>query len=213
MKRIIATLAVATLFATAPSAAQRRGAELSVADQRAAAAAWSQCIADEFEPEAARLLVMDFTSTSYKVGMRQLAKTRVSQGCFDSIDRDYRRLRLSGLPFAGGLAERLLEKEDAPLLERLAMAAIGAEAPTFSITDKMAMCTVRGAPNLVADLFATEIESAAEQAAYEALLPVTQICWTGDAALSISPFGLRSMLATASYRLLAAQDNEGRDDA
>ena len=105
--------------------------------------------------------------------------------------------------------ERLIEQDAEPLLTRLSMAVIGPEAETFSYTDEVAMCAVRGAPDIVARLFATEIETPDEQASFAALAPVVAYCTKDRTPVEASPLAMRSMLATASFRLLAAQ----KDDA
>ena len=204
MKKAALFLACATLGA-GPALSQR---EAPVAEQRAAVAAWATCIADENTDTARDLLVRDYRSDGYKLGMKALAQTRVSQECFDAMPRRYRQMRLGGLPFAGGLAERLIEQDAEPLLTRLSMAVIGPEAETFSYTDEVAMCAVRGAPDIVARLFATEVETPDEQASFAALAPVVAYCTKDRTPVEASPLAMRSMLATASFRLLAAQTDD-----
>ena len=163
------------------------------------------------------LLVLDYRSDAYATRIRDLAARRVSEECFRAMPREYRRIELGGLPFAGGLAERVITTDDGgPLIMRLSMAAVGVEAETFSYTDVVANCTALGAPNLVANLFASEIASEEETAALEQLAPVLDICSRNGSAIEAAPLAMRSMLATASFRILAAQDtasHESEDDA
>lgn len=206
--RGLATLALVAGLVVAPLSAQRGD---DVADQRAAVEAWATCIADEKRDDAARLLALDFRSDAYKIGMKQLGKARVSRECFEAMPRAYRKIELGGLPFAGGLAERLIEQDSEPLLTRLSMAAIGEGTQTYSYTDGIAMCMVRGAPHLVAILFDTSINSGEEVEALAQLQPVADACTREGRKIEASPLAMRSMLATASYRLLTAQ--ESGDDA
>ena len=91
----------------------------------------------------------------------------------------------------------------------LGRAAAGNAAPTYSFTDRVAMCMVRSAPDQVAALFATAPASAEETAAIAALGTPAQLCARAAQAtrpLSISPVGLRAMLATAAYRSIALSE-------
>lgn len=208
MTRFALTFALAAVLASPALAERKPEIEEEVALQRGSVEAWTACIAEEKPNEVRRILSQDFTSTGYKIGIKSLAQTRVSKECFEAMPREYRSIRLGGLPFAGGLAEHMLEADSEPLLKRLSMAALGRTAKTHSRTDEIAMCMVRGAPHMVAGLFATEIETDAERAALAELKPVSDICAGGQGKFEASALGLRSMLATASYRLLAAQKSE-----
>ena len=176
--------------------------------------AWTQCIGAERREDAEQVLLLDYREDGPQTDLNELAQTRISQRCFNAMPRRYRSIRLSGLPFAGGLAEFLIEDHPDGLVMRLSMAAIGEEAQTFSYTDVVANCVVRGAPHLAAGLFATEVESPEEMEALAQLRPVIDICTRGGAAIDASPLAMRSMLATASYRILAAQDHatDGSED-
>ena len=176
--------------------------------QRAAVEAWTACIADEFGEDVREVLTLDYRTDRYAALLKDLAGRRVSSACFYAMPRRYRRIELGGLPFAGGLAEQAMESAPGePLLMRLSRAAIGAEAPTYSYTDKVANCAVRGAPHLAANLFDSAIGSVEETDAMAQLAPVFDVCTRDGSAIDASPLALRSMLATASYRILAAQDS------
>ncbi|MBV7260215.1 hypothetical protein [Erythrobacter crassostreae] len=205
MKKFIA-LGVALSLVSGLAHAQPKRMERDVSKQRGAVAAWTNCIAQERRDEVKSVLLLDYRDDGYKSALNELAQTRVSKQCFRAMPRAYRQIRLTGLPFAGGLAEQLIEDSQESLLSRLSMAAIGRDPTTFSYTDQIAMCTVRGAPHLAAKLFETEFETEEEQAALSALKPVTKVCTQRGAPIEASPLAMRSMLATASYRLLAAQE-------
>ncbi|QZD95352.1 hypothetical protein [Qipengyuania gelatinilytica] len=211
MKRLVASIALAAVAATSATAQTRsRENETDVSKQRAAVEAWTACIANERTDEVREVLALDFRSDEYRNKMKALAKARVSSECFNAMPRSYRKIELGGLPFAGGLAEQVIEMDDEPLLQRLSMAALAGDVPTYSRTDAIAQCMARGAPHLVAILFDTEINSGEEIEALAELQPVSAACTRG-AALEASPFGMRSMLATASYRLLVAANEEGKE--
>lgn len=208
MKRLALVAGLAAMLASPALGERKPDTEQDVALQRGSVQAWTACIAAEKAGDVNRILSQDFTSSSYKIGIKALAQTRVSKECFEAMPREYRSIRLGGLPFAGGLAEHMLEADSVPLLRRLSMAALGPAAKTHSRTDEIAMCMVRGAPREVASLFGSEIETDAERAALAELKPVADICAGGAGKFDASALGLRSMLATASYRLLAAQKVE-----
>ena len=210
MKKALAVLALSALAAS-PAMGQTRSRdyEKDVAKQREAVEAWTTCIADERSEDVTKLLSLDFRSDDYRKLIEGLGKARVSSECFNAMPRAYRKIELGGLPFAGGLAERIIERDEEPLLQRLSMAALVDDVPTYSRTDAIAQCMARGAPHLVAHLFSTEINSGEETEALADLQPVVAACTQG-AGFEASALGMRSMLATASFRLLAAQkvDND-----
>lgn len=204
MKWVVAFTVAAGLMVGAAHA-QPKKMERSVDKQREAVEAWTACIADENSDEVAAMLVQDYREDGYKSAIQQLAAKRVSSECFNAMPRSYRKIRLGGLPFAGGLAERMIERDQEPLVKRLSMAAIGPEGQTYSYTDQVASCITRGAPHLVAKLFGTEINSEEELASLAELAPVKTICTSQGAPVEASSLAMRSMLATASFRLLEAQ--------
>jgi len=210
----IALPIVAVLAAPVPAQAQQERNERL---QRLAVAAWTACIANEFPQDVNDLLVMDYRSNVYGDLITDLADRRVSEECFREMPRAYRRIQLGGLPFAGGLAEEMIEAEEQQtLVMRLSMAVVGEPAETYSYTDQVANCMALGAPNLVADLFATDPASDEETAALTQLAPVQAICTRNGNAIEASALAMRSMLATASFRILAAQNDapvESDDDA
>lgn len=196
-------IAIAT---TTSAFAQPVRKETDVAKQRAAVEAWTTCIADENRASVARTLARDFTSREYRTEMIRLAKTRVSGRCFAAMPGEYRRIELGGLPFAGGLAERLIEQDPAPLSARLLRAAAGRTPATYAPTDTIAQCVVRAAPRQSAALFAAPISTPEEERALAALAATVKGCTRGPRPVQASALGMRAMLATAAFRLLAAQE-------
>jgi hypothetical protein len=211
MKRLAIATACASLLASGVNALPVP-VERNEVMQRRAVDAWTACIADEFDDRVHEVLMLDFRSREYERKLEDLAEERISERCFDAMPRNYRRIELNGLPFAGGLAEQAIKTaNDEPLLMRLSMAAIGKKAPVFSYTDQVANCAVRGAPHLVAGLFETDVASPEETSAIEQLQAVYDVCTRSGSAIEASPLAMRAMLATASYRILAAQDAAAKD--
>ena len=175
----------------------------SDAKARATMTAFAACVVDGSTDRAAELLQRDFTTTTYRNGLQNLS--RDNEGCARKVGLSG-RMRMSNLSFAGALAEALLERRGRPVNALLAQAAAGAAAPTYSFTDGVAMCTVRSAPDQVSALFATEVGDASEASAVNALASTAALCARAANArkpLSISPAGLRPMLATATNRTVA----------
>ncbi|MFA9201429.1 MAG: hypothetical protein ACEQR8_09655 [Cypionkella sp.] len=177
-------------FAKSNSAAPRRALEQ-----------WAGCVARKNAGEATRVLTMDFTTPTYGRAIRMLAEE-------DKACMGFRgTMRSAGLLFAGEMAEALLESDSTPLASRLARAASSPATPAFSFTDRVMICAARSAPSEVGALFATTRDSAEENAAVAALTTPMGLCAQAAQArkpLSVSPAGLRAMLATASFRSLAS---------
>ena len=164
---------------------------------RAELAEWAGCLARKNAAETARVLAMDFTSSTYQRAFRMLTEE-------DKQCRGFRgTLRTQRLLLAGELAEALIEHGGAPVNNVLAKAASAPATPAFSFTDRVAICVVRSVPSDVATLLATERNSAEEAAAVQALATPMGMCAQAAQAtrpLSINPAGLRAMLATAAFR-------------
>jgi len=173
-------------------------------DARRAMARYAGCVADKSNDKVTELLGGDFTTTAYRSGLKNLVNA--NGGCAKQVGVRSEVMRSASLPFAGSLAEAMLRSDPAPLNVRLARAAAGKEAPTFAPSDKVAMCVARSSPDEVAKLFATDPGSAEENRVAEQLMPVVKLC-SGPTKLETNVVGLRSIVATASFRLLAAQES------
>jgi hypothetical protein len=199
-----ALLALVAGFSMAIPALADEGAA-NARGSRIALEQWAGCVARSNVGEATRVLKMDFRSPTYDRALRLLAQD--SRDCI----RFQGTLRSGGLLFAGELAEALIEQPGEPLVNRLARVAASPAAESFSLTDKVAICTVRSAPNEVAALFASERQSENETAALAQASAVMGLCAKAAEAnrpLSINPAGLRAMLATAAFRSVASlKDN------
>lgn len=194
MRRFV-LLATALALLSVPAAAQP--VQSSSPGARRAVQQFGACVADHSTEKAARTLAMDFRSTTYRSALNNLA--RANEGCFG-----YRgAMRSSRLLFAGAIAERLIERDPAPLNARLVRAAARAAPPARSPSDAIAICVVRSAPDETARLFASEVASDAEAQAVRALEIALRLCSQGQRPLATSAEGLRAMLATAAFRNLA----------
>lgn len=178
--------------------------EASDSEARQTLARYAVCIAAKSPDKVADLLTQDFRQTAYGSGLRNLV--RANEGCARQVGSRGERLSGQNLPFAAALAEAMMAREAAPLKTRLAKAATGKEALTYAPSDKVAMCVARSTPDEVAALFGTEVGSDGEAAAATKLLPVVKLC-AQDLKLETSVAGLRSIVATASFRLLKAQES------
>lgn len=189
-----------------PDPERERDGAISKADPdaRKTLARYAECVASKSPEKVTELLTQDFRETSYGSGLRNLV--RANEGCAREVGTRGERLRGQNLPFAAALAEAMMTRDTAPLKRRLAKAAAGKEAATFAPSDKIAMCIARSVPDEVAALFATEVGSSDERQAGENLLPAVNLCAQG-VKLETSVAGLRSIVATASFRLLAAQES------
>ncbi|UNU42625.1 hypothetical protein EAO27_07820 [Sphingopyxis sp. YF1] len=189
-----------------PDPEREQGGAISKADPEArqTLARYAACIAARSPDKVTDLLTQDFRETSYGNGLRNLV--RANEGCARQVGTRGERLRGQNLPFAAALAEAMMAREATPLKVRLAKAASGKEAATFAPSDKVAMCVARSTPDEVAGLFATEVGSDSEKQVADKLLPVVNLCGQG-AKVETSVAGLRSIIATASFRLLAAQES------
>jgi hypothetical protein len=171
---------------------------------RKAMASFAACVAERDGEKARKLLVRDFRPASYRDALERLVRTNYD--CMESTG--HRSLGSSRLPFSAALAEELLERDATPLNARLARAAAGKSPETYTPSDAAALCLAKSVPDDVARLLATEPESEGETAAANALSPVLAACAraVGSPPIESTPFGLRSIVASAAFRLLAAQE-------
>lgn len=155
---------------------------------------YGKCVVDASADKASEVLARDFTSTTYRTGLKNLSAN--NRGCFGRRGR----MRASNLMFAASVSEALLARDATPLNVRLARAASGPAAPTYSVSDAMAMCTVRSAPDEVAALLSAPVASEAETAAAKPVAAVFGRCGQSGTPVSTTVEGLRAMVATAAFR-------------
>lgn len=187
---------LAMLAIAAPASAQELRPEASPA-ARAALAEFAGCIARTSNDKVDAALTADFKTRAYGRALRSLSEN--NRDCF----RSRGTMRAGGLPLAAALAEAMLHRSHEPLNVRL-LRASAIDAPTFSATDRVAMCVARSDPDNSARLLSAGIASDAEAAAAAALEVAVKRCTPAGVGIDLTPYGLRSIVATASYRLLAA---------
>ncbi|WP_156839261.1 hypothetical protein [Novosphingobium aquimarinum] len=191
----------AALFLAAPAMAESPARATNTPAARGALEHWAACIAQRNTAEAARVLQMDFTTSTYDRALLMLSRESKDCTAFRGT------LRAGGLLFAGELAEALIEQQPGGVRTALARAAAAAPPRSFSFTDKVAICAVRSAPDDVAALFATERDSDEEATALRQVSATMAACSKAAEAtkpLSINPAGMRAMLATAAFRSVAS---------
>ena len=177
--------------------------QVNTPEARQMMARYAACLVGGSSEKVADLLTRDFKSGEDRSGVRSLQ--RANETCSRKIGLRG-SLRMADLPISAALAEELLRRDPTPLNVRLAKAAAGEPAPTYSPSDQVAMCVARSVPDDVAALFASEPGSPAETAELGKIEKVAAMCGRGM-KLEISPIGLRSIVATASYRLIASQQS------
>ena len=196
--RNLMALAIFAIAASAPASEPEALRESSAAARREMEQ-FGICVADRSPEKAADTLAMDFRSTTYKSALRNLA--RANEDCF--IRRND-AMRSQNLSFAGAIAERLIERDAAPVNVRIVRASAASIEPRTA-SDAIAICVVRSVPDDVARLFASDVASDAEAQAYSALQLATRLCSQGKGELRTTVEGLRAMLATAAFRTVSAQ--------
>ena len=192
--RALLTLA-ATMLVASPAVAQKPAPVTPEA--RAALGDFARCVVRHSNQKARATLRRNFTTRVYRDELRALARN--NRHCFDVSGR----LRTGGLPFAAALAEALLADDPDPLNIRLLKAA-PTKAPTYSPSDAVAMCVVRSDPDNAAALLRSAIASAEEAKAAATLQVALGRCTPAGQAVDADAYGLRTVLATAAYRLLDA---------
>ena len=142
-----------------------------------------------------------------------------STSCVEQSDK----LRFSVRYFRGIVAEQLLERDfdlsswrprrepsrvyDTPTIDQLSD--LSAETRSSVIRNEIGLCAARAAPAAVAALFATEPSSAAENAAFGAVVPALSGCIPAGVEMNMSPFEIRGFLAEGAYRFAVTQPNAG----
>ena len=191
---MIRVASILAAVAAVPAVAQIHPAAATPA-ARAVMKDFATCVVRSSPGMARSALTMDFTTREY--GRTILALSDNNRTCY----RRRGRMRAGGLPFAGAMAEALLIQDPIPLNVRLLRAA-RTETPTFSPTDRVAMCVARSDPDGTAALLRSPASTAGELAAAAKLNPVVRRCTPADLKLELTPYALRAMVATASFRLL-----------
>lgn len=195
MMRAVSTFTACAAMLAAPATAA--AAPSDAGHVRRAVHQFGACVAGESAAKAADTLGKDFTTHGYRSALKTLS--RINTHCA----RDLGRVRWRGLPFAGAMAEYLIERDQAPLNVGLAKAALAPATRAHSASDEVAICVVRSASDDVAALFSTEVASGEEAAAAEKLELAARLCSKAKPWFKADVESLRAMLATAAFRTLA----------
>jgi hypothetical protein len=158
---------------------------------------FGRCVADR-NPEAARkVLAMDFRTKESGKAVERLA--RGHNYCVPIRGK----LAFSGILFAGGLAERLLEVGSTrqALIRQLAYDPAQPPVEARTESEAMAMCMVRRATGDVVALFGTTPATDEEKEAIGKLTPAVGQCLASGQTMRLNRQGLRSLLSLAAYRL------------
>jgi hypothetical protein len=179
-----------------PARALRLEGEPSTPEDLRLLQRFSHCVAQRHPAQAAALLAADYRERSYTAGMRRLAQGNA--GCVP-----LGRAKFSGILFAGGMAETLLQRQN--LLADLAARIVVNPARPLQAREEsevMSICTVRAAPAQVVAMLNSDAASAEEGAAFRAVMPNVGECLAAGVNLRLNRPALRAMLALAAYRLV-----------
>lgn len=192
-------IALTLLAAQTPPAAEANPApQVAPAQSRAALDTFGSCVAVRAPLKASRTLNLDFTTRQYDDALRALV--RENRICIGSN----RQARVAGVLAAGSIAEGLLEADGGRLLAQLPQSATASVAAPHSPSDQAMMCVIRRSPADIARLFGTAPATAEEKTAVAAITPALSPCLEQGTQARLNTAGLRAVLATAAYRMVAA---------
>ena len=156
------------------------------------------CVVRTTPAGAEEVLAMDFRTEAYQKKLRRLAKGH------GRCTRSRTELKFNGVLFAGAMAEALVEERKGGVIAASQPASpLAARSPL----ENMALCTVVTSPAEVSKLLATDVTTAEEHTAIEALSPTLNACLSGADKAEINKVGLRSVLALAAWRIASSSPN------
>jgi hypothetical protein len=166
---------------------------------------FSRCVARERPEEARAVLAGGYSGEASAAPLKGI----VARGMRCAQPG---RLSMSGLLFAGAMAEALVRPVVARggLESRMASDPGRAPLQARDEAEVMSLCTVRAAPSDVDAVFATEAASDEEKAALRILFPRLSACLGNGVRLVTNRSALRASLAIAAWRLL--DTGNGRED-
>jgi hypothetical protein len=154
------------------------------------------CIVERDRDEAERILTADFGGEDYADAIRRLSPIRpLCLGPHGGL------LRMSGIVFAGGLAEALLRKDLAEAQLAASLRAPEQALQARNDVEYIALCMVLAQPAQTSALLytdATAREADAKLVEYANALPG---CVRPDQQFRINKLGLRALAALAAYRI------------
>lgn len=165
-----------------------------------------QCLATRQSERARAVLALDYRSRNYRDDLRELGR-RGGECAEDQLGRA--TLRSAGLPFAGSIAEALLEN-DGILADLEGKTAYRPGTPAIdarSASEFMAFCAIRKDPAGTAAVLRSDPASAGEAAAFAAMGATLTGCVPAKSELEFSYQSIRALLALGAWRL--AMHNAG----
>lgn len=157
----------------------------------------ASCVVKNSGDKVAAALAKDFRSPEYQRTFATIFQNNGS--CFGSRGR----LPRPSLVLTGAMAERLLDRDAAPLNGRLARVAAAPAVAGQSIGDAAATCTVRSVPDDVAALLKTEPGSADAATRLQPVQMVFDRCARNDPNVKFAGNRLRAIVALAAWRSLS----------
>ncbi len=148
------------------------------------------CLVRERTGEVRAALSMDFRTRAYRRRLQRLAR---------STDTCLRRgwLGMSGLTFAGSLAEQLFLRDHRAANAASLIPAASPEARNRS--EALANCVVRHSPVAARAVLETAVTTPQEAAALDALRPAVAACLQGADEAQFNHPGLRSLVALSLF--------------
>lgn len=200
------SLILALMLAAAPPVPAPPPLSKSEAEAVRARHIVGECLATRHPDRAREVLALDFRSRSYRDDLRELGRS--GHHCAgDHLGRA--TLRSAGLPFAGSVAEALLET-DGILADFAARTAYRPDVPAIearNASEFMAFCAIRKDPAGTAAVLRSDPASSGEAAAFAAMGTTLSGCVPAKSELEFSYQSIRALLALGAWRL--AMHNAG----
>jgi hypothetical protein len=162
------------------------------------------CIVERDRDEAARILTADFGGEDYADAIRRLSPVRPQ-----CLGPKGGLLRMSGIVFAGGLAEALLRKD---LTQAQLAASLRPPEPALQARDDVeytAMCMVLAHPAETSALLYTDATASGADAKLAEYADALPGCVRPDQQFRINKLGLRALAALAAYRIVVSHRTGG----
>lgn len=159
-----------------------------------------ECLGKRYANDARKVLALDFRTKGYGQALRELGRLG---GLCARDDLGRATLRSPGLPFAGSIAEALLE-HDGILSDFAGKTGYRSDVPAIdarNASEFMAFCTVRKDPAGVVAMLRSDPASSSEAAAFAAMSTILSGCVPAKSELEFSYQSIRALLALGAYRL------------
>jgi hypothetical protein len=157
---------------------------------------FSRCLAEKRSEEARAILAAGYDEARSRDALKKIASRGIDCAPVG-------RLKVSGILFAGAMAEALLQPltRNGSLGERVALDPARPPVAARDEVEVMSLCTVRAAPEQVRSLFSSQAGSEAESEAIRAMSGQLTGCLGHDVRLVTNLPALRALLALAAWRL------------